>query len=176
MKVKVLEKTDWVSLRRMIDPENGVHGYDYLHEDRCGGKIVSILPYRWVDIHDRKKEYLLRNEVTPCWGMKPVISSITGGVENNDPRETAVHEMAEEAGYEIDKSDLVLLDKVRGTKSSDTMYFIYTIDLTGKEKTLDASGDGSELEAKAECFWSDEIGGAVDPLVYVAYYGVSKIK
>lgn len=174
MEIKVLCKTKWASLRRMIDPKNGVHAYDYLHEESCDGKKVSILPYR---DNNGKREFLLRNEITPCWGMKPVISSITGGVENDNPRDTAVMEMAEEAGYEISKKDLVFLDKTFGTKSCDNVYFIFTIDLTGKEKTLDASGDGSEIEKKAHCFWSDTIEGAVDPLVHVAYYGInSKIK
>lgn len=184
MEIKVLCKTKWASLRRMIDPKNGVHAYDYLHEESCDGKKVSILPYRYktrMGINNPHEKYgiefLLRDEVTPCWGMKPVISSITGGVEHDDPRETAVMEMAEEAGYEVEKKDLILLDKTFGTKSCDNVYFIFTIDLTGKEKTLDASGDGSELEKKAHCFWSDTIDGAVDPLVYVAYYGInSKIK
>jgi 8-oxo-dGTP pyrophosphatase MutT (NUDIX family) len=171
MKIKILCKTDWVSLRRMIDPENGVNGYDYLHEDRCDGKIVAILPYRYNDSNDRV-EYLLRKEVTPCWGMEQKISSITGGVENDNAIDTAIHEIAEEAGYEIKRSDLKFLDLSYGTKSSTTKYYLYTVDLTGKEKTLAADGDGSELEKMAECFWSDTIEDAVDPLVYVLHYRI----
>ena len=156
MSIKVLYKTKWVSLRRMILPNKGVNGYDYLHEDRCGGKIVAILPYRYNDSKDRL-EYLLRNEVTPCWSMKQLVSSITGGVENDDSIGTAVQEIAEEAGYKVKRTDMKFLDVSYGTKSSDTQYYLYTVDLTGKEKTLDAKGDGSRLEAEAECFWSDTI-------------------
>jgi len=174
MKVETIAKTEWLSLRKMVDPDKGVGGYIYSHEDRCDGIIISILPYRVVD---EKYEFLLRNEVTPAWSMNQSISSITGGLEHGNLRETVVQEMAEEAGYEITKEDLIFLDKTRGTKSSDTIYYIYTVDLTGKEKTLDASGDGSELEKQAECFWSDTIENAVDPFVYVAYYHInSKIK
>ena len=174
MNVKILYKTRWLSLRRMIDPDNNVTGYDYSHEDRCDGKIISILPYRNIN---GKREYLLRNETTPCWGMKKFISSITGGVENNDVIETVIHELAEEAGYEVTRSELKFLDTSYGIKSSDTKYYIYTVDLTEKEKTLDASGDGSELEKQAECFWSDTIENAVDPFVFVAYYHINmKIK
>ena len=178
MKIKILCKTDWVSLRRMIDPENGVSGYDYLHEDRCGGKIVAILPYRYEitpGFKTGKVEYLLRKEVTPPWGMKQFVSSITGGVENDNAINTAVHEIAEEAGYEIKRSDLKFLDISYGTKASDTKYYLYTVDLTGKKKTLDASGDGSELERMAECFWSDTIENAVDPLVYVLHYKIKEM-
>lgn len=174
MKIKTLCKTDWVSLRKIIDPENGVDGYDYLHEDRCDGKIVSILPYRHFDYDI---EYLLRKEVTPCWGMGQKISSITGGVENDDVLGTAVHEVAEEAGYEIQRTDLQFLGVSYGTKSCDTEYYMYAVDLTNKQQTLSADGDGSELERKAECFWTDRIDEAVDPLVYVMHYQInSKIK
>ena len=172
METKILYKTDWVSLRRMIDPDNGVDGYDYLHEDRCSGQIVVILPYRTNSVGGR--EYLLRNEITPCWGMKSSISSITGGVERNRVIDTVLMELREEAGYEAKPSELIFLDQCHGTKSSDTMYFIYAIDLTKKEKTTDASGDGSELESKADCVWSSTIDGAVDPFVYVAYYHINK--
>jgi len=182
MKIEVLCKTKWLSLRRMIDPENGVHGYDYSHEIRCDGKIVSILPYRYktrMGVNNPNEKYgvefLLRKEVTPCWGMEQKISSITGGVENDDPIETALHEIAEEAGYEVERNEIKFLDISYGIKSSDTKYYLYTVDLTGKEKTLEADGDGSELEKMAECFWSDTIEDAVDPFVYVLHYKILEL-
>ena len=179
MKIKTLYKTNWVSLRRMIDPDNGVDGYDYLHEDRCDGKIIAILPYRNIESDNfpwnNQKEYLLRNEITPCWGMKSSVSAITGAVEKDDPIDTAIMELAEEAGYEINRNELKFLDISRGTKSSDSIYYLYTVDLTDKEKTLDGSGDGSELERKANCFWSRTIDDAIDPLVYVMHHRVNKI-
>lgn len=166
-KAKILHKTDWVSLRRLVDVENNVEGYDYLHEDRCDGKIVVILPYRY---KNNVLEFLLRKEVTPCWSMKQVISSITGGVEDGNVRASAINELAEEAGYEVEKKDLIYMDTSYGTKSCDTSYYIFTTDLTGKQKTLDGYGDGSELEREAICVWSDTIDGARDPLLYTAYY------
>lgn len=174
-KVEILKKTDWVSLRRIIDSEKGVNGYDYLHEDRCDGKIVVILPYRTTRHGSTTKiEYLLRNEITPCWGMQPLVASITGGVEHSDPRDTAVMELWEEAGYKIEKRDLILLDTSRGTKSSDSIYYIFTVNLTDVQKTGDASGDGSSLEKIATCFWNDSIEYASDPMVYVAHYRINK--
>lgn len=170
-KIKILHKTDWVSLRRIIDDDEAVSGYDYLHEDRCNGKTVAILPYRYPSPH-QKAEYLLRKELTPCWSInEQMVSSITGGVDKgNTVRETAVIELAEEAGYEIENRQLEYLGECRGTKSSDTTYYLFTVDLTGMEKTLDGSGDGSKNEARAECYWTREIDDAVDPLVYVMYY------
>ena len=171
MEVQVLQKTKWVSLRRIIDPVNGTDAYDFLHEDRCSGKIVSILPYR--TLANGNREYLLRSEITPPWGWKAAVSSITGGVEKDDPLETAVMEMAEEAGYEVTRDDMKFLDTSRGTKASDTTYYLYTVDLTDKEKTLSGDGDGSDLEKRAHCYWADSIEDAEDPLLYVLYYKIS---
>ena len=184
MSVRVLCKTKWVSLMAMKTDMTGDNEYIYSHENRCDGKIVSILPYRYktrmgiISPHEKYGiEYLLRKEVTPPWGKPPkqFISSITGGVENGDTIGTAVHEIAEEAGYEVDRKDLKFLDISYGSKSSDTVYYLYTVDLSGKEKTLKAKGDGSILETMAECFWSDTIENAVDPLVYVSYYKIQKM-
>lgn len=176
MNLQILYKTNWISLRRIIDKELGINGYDYSHEDRCNGRIVAILPYRYSSLF-RTPEYLLRKEITPCWDIKKsMISSITGGVEgNNTTRQTAIIEIAEEAGYEIENKQLNYLGECYGIKSSDTIYYLFTVDLTGFKKTLDGSGDGSELELKAKCYWTSDINDAVDPLVYVMYYKVHQL-
>ena len=46
--------------------------------------------------------------------------------------------------------------------------------MTGKSKG-EASGDGSELEAKAHCYWTKSIDGAMDPFVYVNYVRLQKL-
>jgi 8-oxo-dGTP pyrophosphatase MutT (NUDIX family) len=171
MKIETLKDNKWLSLKNMVDPGNGVNGYVFSHETRCDGKIVSILPYRKVG---DKIEFCLRKEVTPCWSMEQQISSITGGVENNDPVTTAIHEIEEEAGYKVTKNELVSLGTCFGTKSSDTVYHLFTVDLTDKEKGI-ASGDGSELEAKAECYWDKTVEKAVDPFVYTNHYKLMKL-
>lgn len=169
--IETLKDNDWVSLKIMKYPEKGVHGYVFSHETRCNGKIVSILPYR---IKNSKTEYLLRKEVTPCWDVnKQVISSITGGVEKDDPHTTALHEILEEAGYEVTKKQLITLGTSFGVKSSDTVYYYFSVDLTDMKREV-AKGDGSELETQAECVWSKDIDGAVDPLLYTAYYLLQK--
>jgi len=174
MSIRVLCKTKWVSLIAMKTELTGDNEYIYSHENRCDGQIVSILPYRYFN---NGVQYLLRNEVTPPWGKPPkqFVSSITGGVENDGVLETAVHEIAEEAGYEVERKDLIFLDKSFGTKSSDTVYYLYTVDLSGLFPTVKAQGDGSILETMAECFWSDTIKDAVDPLVYVSYYKIQQL-
>ena len=185
-KIEVLHQNKWVSLLKMVWPEKNVSGYVYSHETRCNGHIISVLPFRRIEIssdysirnmeeiRNRKFEFLLREEITPCWDVnRPALSSITGGVEKGlSPEEIAVEEIDEEAGYIVEESELIDLGTCRGTKSSDTIYHLFGIDLTGREKLGEAEGDGSELERLAQCVWygSDRIGQAEDPFVYVSYY------
>jgi 8-oxo-dGTP pyrophosphatase MutT (NUDIX family) len=163
----LLYTTQWVSLRRVIDEEHGASGYDYLHEDRCNGHIVSILPYR---LESRGREVLLRREITPCWSMTiPMISSITGGVDDGeDPIAAAVRELEEEAGYAAGIREMLPLGTTFGPKSADTVYHLFAVDLTWKKRSI-ARGDGSVLESKAECFWTKSVSDAVDPLVAVSF-------
>lgn len=169
-KYNLLYDTNYLQLKELVDEERGINGYIYSHEIRCNGEIVAILPYRWKNYDGSELEFLLRSEVTPCWGLdEHYISCITGGVENGDPNGTAVLEMKEEAGYKISTKELEKWGTCFGTKSSDTIYHLYTVDLTGK-KGFEAQGDGSELEAKAECIWKDDISDGVDPFLYVLHY------
>lgn len=165
----ILCDTPWLSLIKMVKPEDGIMGYIYSHETRCNGKIVAVLPFR--EESDGQRSYLIRNEFTPCWGFENVDSSITGGVEHEDQRDTAVEEMAQEAGYEITKEDLIPLGTSFASKSADTIYYLFAVNLTGREKTLKGDGDGSLLEKKATMHWvaESEIPKIRDPQVSVMY-------
>jgi len=164
VEIKTLHKNKWLSLKEMKDEKNGVGGYVFAHEESSKGKKVAILPYRITENSDYA-ELLLRSEVTPCWSMDPLTSSVTGSVEEDDIEGTMVMEVKEEAGFDITKEDLISLGTCYGSKAMDTVYHLFSVDLTGKEQG-EATGDGSELEAKAHCFWSESVE-AVDPLVYV---------
>jgi 8-oxo-dGTP pyrophosphatase MutT (NUDIX family) len=163
VKVKNLYKNDWVSLRELSCSAQKIEGYSFIHEDRCDGKIISVLPYR------NKNEFLIRKEVTPCWSLSPEFSSITGGNEGNI-KETVVLEMKEETGYDVSESELIELGTCYGTKSSDTIYYLFSIDLTGKKQGK-ATTDGSSLEAMASCQWvnKDFLLTVKDPLVSTIY-------
>lgn len=176
MGIETLYDNEWVSLRRITLPgeaDDGVNGYVYSHETRCAGRIVSVLPYL---ITLPGLRFLLREEITPCWGSitEPQLSTITGGWDEGDDLTcfmTAQRELWEEAGYRVKLEDLVYLGGVRGTKSTDTQYHLFTVDLTGVEQTGDGEGDGSELEAVASNRWVDPktlAAEALDPMAYVA--------
>ena len=172
--VKTLKENPWVSLKEIQWPEKGYHGYVFSEETRCNGQIVSILPYKYIEEGRSDVEFLLRQEITPCWHPdEHRISSITGGVEKCGARETALHELKEEAGYIAEAKDLISLGTCQGTKSSNTVYSLFGIDLTTLP-IVKATGDGSELERIATCVWGSKIDMAVDPLVYVLHYRLNK--
>lgn len=175
MGIETLYDNEWVSLRQIRHPESAINGYVYSHESRCAGRIVSVLPYRRTGTSEAV-EVLLRDEITPCWHtVEPQLSTITGGWEPHDDlecRETARRELYEEAGYAASIDELINLGACRGTKSTDTMYWLWGVDLTGREKTGTGEGDGSEIERAASCRWvspEELIGQAVDPLAHVLW-------
>ena len=170
MKDEVVMENPWLELRQVKDPERGIEGYVYSREVRCMGVIAAILPYRVV--RPGHMVVMLRSEVTPCWDVViPQISSITGGYETDrgDVADAALLELKEESGFEVEKPAMIPLGTCRGTKSTDTMYCLFAVDLTSRECGV-ARGDGSGLESQAYCFWTSQIDMAVDSLVYVLYH------
>jgi len=170
---EVLYDNPWLQLKVVKHPENHINGYVYSHEKRCRGEIVSILPYR---LTAAGIEFLLRDEITPCWGTDSCVSSITGGAEPGvTTKQCCQHELWEEAGYAVSPSDFDDIHTFRATKSSDTAYYATSVDLTGIPQTGLAEGDGSELEKLATCFWTEDISEAVDPFILVGYYHVMRL-
>jgi len=162
MEVNTLYDNEWLQLKEMKAPEHDINGYVFSHEVRCGGKIIAVLPY-----HD--DQIVLREEVTPCWHpTEPQLSSITGGVEDDDVITTVLEELLEEANIKATEDQLISLGICRGTKSTDTEYHLYAIEVDPDAQDLTAGqGDGSELERKAKCVWYDieDAHMTVDPLV-----------
>jgi len=168
-KIEHLCDNEWLSLLKLVDPDNHINGYVYSHESRCNGKIIAILPFRF---EKGVMEFLLRHEVTPCWDrLRQVTSSITGGWEKIGEVETARKELLEEAGYRVAPKELIPLGQCYASKSTDTRYTLYTIDLTNHDQVGTGKGDGSKLEELAECFWAPDgiIKDVWDPLVSVMF-------
>jgi 8-oxo-dGTP pyrophosphatase MutT (NUDIX family) len=164
---EVLCDNEWLALLIIRGPEAGIDGYVYSHETRCKGRVIAVLPYA-----DRPegRRYLVKSEVTPCWSLEPRLSAVTGGYEGRAPEDDAVREMLEETGYAIDREDLIPLGESFASKSSDTVYSLYGVDLTGREPG-EALGDGSRLEAEATTAWltSTELANLGDPQVSVMF-------
>lgn len=162
-----LHANSWVSLRIVRHPDVGVNGYVYSHESRCQGRIVAVLPFR---DSERGREFLVKSEMTPCWGFDQVLSAITGGYEGGDIEDDAVREMLEETGYEITRDELIPLGTSYASKSADTVYSLFSVDLTGREAG-EMLGDGSRLEAESLAVWLDldELAQVMDPQVAVMW-------
>jgi 8-oxo-dGTP pyrophosphatase MutT (NUDIX family) len=152
----------------MRAPDLGVDGYVYSHETRCAGRIVALLPYRITDIGTM--QYLLKSEMTPCWSLNQTLSSITGGYEGASIEDDAVREMLEETGYSVTVEDLIPLGTSYASKSADTIYSLFTVDLTGRHQG-EAVGDGSQVEAESQAIWchEHELVNVQDPQVAVMF-------
>lgn len=147
---EVLYKGNYTELR--VRRGDNVNGYEYIHEHRCDGHIVSILP-----VHC-KLGMMIRKELTPCWGEGPFINSITGGWEKDiheTPIDTVIAELREETGIVLhDENVIKTLGTVRGTKCSDTMYHLFLVDLSvDNYDELEPEPD-SELEKHEYCEWT----------------------
>jgi 8-oxo-dGTP pyrophosphatase MutT (NUDIX family) len=175
----VLHKGKFVELR-LREAED--YKYEYLHEARCDGNIVAILPYNVTGVMGLTT-YLLRHEFTPCWGDSLNVSSITGGWEKKrhpTPIDTVIEELREEAGIVLKtERSIRSLGTCRGTKSSDTLYHLFAVDLSLGYEEVEIEGDGGSLEAKAHNVWYHNeleiLEYAQDPMVF-ALYGRLKAK
>lgn len=164
--VGVLHWGNWVVLCEVAH----AHGtYEFLHEHRCGGEIVAILPYRKDE--NGEEEYLLREEVTPCWGFQPTLATVTGGVEKNQGTlAAAVQELHEETGYHVAAVNerWTFLGKSRGTKSTDTWYMLFSVDVSDLEPG-EILGDGSHYDTIARPVWTLTPWKSPDPMAAVLW-------
>ncbi len=147
----VVHENRWLSLMA-VPKGDGDQDYIYSHETRCQGKIVLVLPFRTTEYNET--QYLVRHEITPCWNSDFMYSGITGGYEGVDIADDAVREVLEETGYAITKQDLISLGTCFASKSADTVYHLYTVNLTDYEQG-EILGDGSSGEADASAVWVD---------------------
>ena len=140
----------WLSLKKLT----GVTGdYVYSHEERCKGHIVAVLPYI-PDAANADTVIIARKEFTPPWGDGLHLSSITGGVDENEldnPILAASRELFEETGMKVPVGDFISLDVIHGTKSTDTIYHLFAVDVTSALKDFkETSGEeGDENEKRA---------------------------
>ena len=151
----------WVELYKFDDY------YTYSHEIRCEGKIVAVLPYR--KTKDGSYEYLSRVEATPCWdGYTPIPSSLTGGVDvGHTPEFTAVKELREESGYIVEESNILFLGKSYGIKSSDTIYYLFAVEIFDDTKKVEAEDAGERGVDVCQWITENKVFYIMDPFFHV---------
>ncbi len=161
----------WVSL--VEHTYNDDTKYTVVHETRCNGMAVVILPFRVDD--EKGLQYLVRNEMTPPWSVKELIpSSVTGGIDNitDNPLKTALKELKEECGYLATDYNVIDLGTCYGIKCCDTVYNVYAIDVTNVVTVPMSNPDTFEDEARNEWIGgsdSEKINNIKDPLWTMAY-------
>jgi len=149
-------KNKWVSLKKKCSP---TEDYTYSHEDRCEGKIVAVLPFV-PDSAGMDTRVIARMEFTPPWGLDRLhLSSITGGIDKGEePLRSAARELQEETGITMPEDAFISLGTVRGSKSSDTVYYLFAVDVTtGLDSFKEQTGeDENEKRARNVIISSSE--------------------
>jgi ADP-ribose pyrophosphatase YjhB (NUDIX family) len=158
----------WLSLKKLEGPTGE---YVYSHEERCDGQIVVVMPFR-KRAAGGGEEILVRMEYTPSWGTDKLhLSCITGGVDEGEEfLGAAMRELKEESGFEVEPEDMISLGMCHGSKSSDTVYHLFAVDVSGME----GSGNVGEApvdpnEKKSYNTWMTDITKAEDPLLMAVH-------
>lgn len=145
MEDKILYKDDIISVRESVK-ENSK--YIYTHEEISNGNRIVVLPFR------KKRggrQFLLRREYIPCWDSHTDVCGISSKVIDDNPELTAIKEIEKDTGYIVKASELIQLGVVSASKSSDTTYYLYGLDLSKKDK------ENEKLEIEEDIsFWGDE--------------------
>lgn len=122
-------------------------GLEFLTEPKDG---VTILCYS-----SSKGLFLLLHERMSATGnASPVVCSLTGSIDPGEtPRQTALRELAEEAGAVILDEDLHQLgDYVHTYKGCTKKTYMFFAELSGAA-FIRATGDGSTVEEQAYVKW-----------------------
>ena len=84
-------------------------------------------------------------------GVFPIQHGVDYNMRNEDPMVTAIKELKEESGF--DCSELIELGTCFGTKSTDTIYHLYTVDLFDQINSQSSLLSESELDKISYCQW-----------------------
>lgn len=168
MNYKKLFGTKWLELRETED------GYSYSHDGPGAGdghKVAVCV------INPSTGMILGRYEYTPCHRPGIKLVSLTGSVENNDPKGTAIKELEEEAGIKAKPEDVIEIGQVWPSKSSDTVCHLFMLLYEG-EINEQPVGDGSVGEIGATVKWIHPVEAMAcdDPLLPTMMARVHLIK
>jgi len=150
---EILFANEWLSVRETPG------GYTYVHQEKSNGAGVAVLAYRWDAKHTPKGwrggnlEIVGRFEECPPHRDGLALTSLTGMLEEGeDPLNTAVRELWEEAGIQVSPGDMKPLGTVKPSKASDTVMHLFSVDV-GEALLGKGVGDGTRGEANAYCRW-----------------------
>ena len=139
----------------------------WIQNTESDGEAIAILPYRF---NNNILEYLLVKEFRPPWGRELTLQSLTGGVESNlDQINNATKELKEESGYDVSTSELIDLGVGRGSKLSDSVVYMYGVNLTGK---VPGKRELEGYEKFLESVWlkEEDLYEVQDPIFFMLYF------
>jgi len=103
----------------------------FAHNPWCNGIGVGVLPYRTMN---GSVEFLGRYEICAAHGDDAKLGLIVGGFDNMDTLSMegcVLNELLEEGGIASSEESLVFLGKVRPNKGSDTVEYLFAVDVSG---------------------------------------------
>lgn len=174
IKYKQLYKNKKLSIRKTKK-----WGHVYAHEQKCDGRLVALIPYSYDE--NGRMLFLFRSENVIPWKHvfrgegKHFFTMIHGMMDDpsETPLQTAMRELKEEGGYSVEANEFISLGSIPISKAEDSVYYLYAVKVPGEHRVGEVEkgkGDGTKNENDAYCFWSSNIGIAVDPLAYTMYF------
>lgn len=159
MEYETLFASKWMDVRKAPD------GYVFCHSNHGKGQGVAVLVYNPVTCM-----FVGRYEITPSHTDRIKLASLTGGVEDNNPIQTAQNELWEEAGIKAKLPDIISLGRVYYSKNSDTVVHLFCLEYSGKIMR-NPPGDGSDGEKSSYADWitDNDILNSSDPLLITMY-------
>ena len=116
---------------------------------------VAVLPYRINP--DDSWDILVRIEPMPARNFRKEYVALTGSMdEGEDPVETALRELYEEAGYTAGRDKIKPLGDIYESKKFEDPLHAFAVDVTGLN-AVEPPGDGSKLETQSSAAWITEV-------------------
>lgn len=145
--VETLADEKFVTLKKVVDPENNVNGY--LYAERLGVDSVAFV------CMDRKTKQVMINKE-----YKPPISSFVAGAfggsldKDVNLKQIVKAEVKEEAGFVVEEKDIVSVGKSFVSTQMNQYCHLFVV-LVDKEKEDEREPENA-IEAMAETVWVDE--------------------
>lgn len=170
MQEQVLYDNKWCSVvERELD--NGIK-WVFGHHGWCNGEGVAIIPYRreltnpgW---NYSEFRFLAHMEICAAHSGEHGMYAVAGGRDKaGEPViTTAVRELKEETGYIASEQDMEFLGTCYPSKGTDTLMYLYAVDVTDLELTK-PEGDGTLTEELAYCEWvkASELASKGEPIL-----------
>ena len=145
--IKQLTNNRFLNIKEVYDPENNVNGYQFA--ERLGIDSVAFIGYSPAD-----NEFLVNKEYKP-----PVSMFITGAFggsidKSKSPTDIVIGEVREEAGFEVEKTDVKYLGRVFVSTQMNQFCFLFLV-ILDKAEQKDRQPENA-IEAMATTKWVKE--------------------